>query len=67
MTKKVATLSAVRPEHFKPVVGLECGLTDPVAELNMGETAEVLAKEFGIDRETQDAFALRSHQRAVAA
>ena len=36
------------------------GLTDPVCGLNMGETAEVLAKEYGITREAQDAFALRS-------
>ncbi len=64
---RVATLSHVRPKHFKPIVGLECGLTDPIAELNMGETAEVLAKEFGISRQTQDEFALRSHQKAVAA
>jgi acetyl-CoA acyltransferase len=35
--------------------------------LSMGETAEVLAREYGIDRERQDEFALRSHQRAVAA
>ena len=30
-------------------------------------TAENLAKEFGISREEQDAFALQSHQRTVAA
>ena len=30
----------------------------------MGVTAEVLAKMHGIDRETQDAFAVRSHQLA---
>jgi 3-oxoadipyl-CoA thiolase len=35
--------------------------------LAMGETAEVLAREYEIEREVQDAFALRSHQRAVAA
>jgi 3-oxoadipyl-CoA thiolase len=35
--------------------------------LSMGETAEVLAREYEIEREVQDAFALRSHQRAVAA
>jgi len=35
--------------------------------LSMGETAEVLAREYEIEREAQDAFALRSHQRAVAA
>ena len=33
----------------------------------MVETAENLAKEYEISREEQDAYALRSHQRAVAA
>jgi 3-oxoadipyl-CoA thiolase len=33
----------------------------------MGETAENVAERFGISREDQDAFALASHQRAVAA
>src|SRR5439155_14855830 len=50
-----------------PVVALEKGLTDPICGLNMGETAEVLAKEFGIGRDEQDRFALTSHERAVAA
>ncbi|CAN5133737.1 thiolase family protein [soil metagenome] len=34
---------------------------------SMGETAENVAARFGISREDQDAFALRSHERAVAA
>ena len=34
---------------------------------SMGETAENVAERYGIDREAQDRFALRSHQRAVAA
>jgi 3-oxoadipyl-CoA thiolase len=33
----------------------------------MGETAENVAKRYGIGRERQDAFALESHERAVAA
>jgi 3-oxoadipyl-CoA thiolase len=33
----------------------------------MGETAENLAEEYGISREAQDAFALNSHRKAVAA
>jgi 3-oxoadipyl-CoA thiolase len=33
----------------------------------MGETADNVAERYGIDREAQDAYALRSHQRAVAA
>jgi 3-oxoadipyl-CoA thiolase len=38
-----------------------------VSTESMGETAENVAERFGIDREAQDAYALRSHQRAVAA
>ena len=43
------------------------GLTDPFCGLNMGQTAEVLAKEFHISRQEQDQFALQSHQKAVKA
>jgi 3-oxoadipyl-CoA thiolase len=35
--------------------------------LQMGETAERVAQKYEISREDQDAFALRSHQRAVSA
>ena len=64
---RAKSLAAFRPRHFAPVSGLERGLTDPVSGLNMGETAEVLAREFGISREAQDEFALESHRRAAAA
>jgi acetyl-CoA acetyltransferase len=43
------------------------GLSDPVSGLNMGQTAEVLARDFGITRAEQNAFAMRSHTRAVDA
>jgi acetyl-CoA C-acetyltransferase/acetyl-CoA acyltransferase len=65
--RKLAALARLRPGMFKPVAALELGLTDPTCGLSMGQTAEVLAKEFGISREDQDRFALASHQRAVAA
>ncbi len=65
--QKVQGVAAFRPSDFKPRVGLQLGLTDPVCGLNMGETAEVLAREFGLTRELQDSFALESHVRAVAA
>jgi acetyl-CoA acyltransferase len=39
----------------------------PDSYLGMGMTAELVARKYGIDRESQDAFALLSHQRAVAA
>lgn len=39
----------------------------PAVYLGMGQTAEQVAQRFGVNREDQDAFALRSHQRAAAA
>jgi acetyl-CoA acyltransferase len=39
----------------------------PDAYLGMGMTAELVAQKYGIDRELSDAFALRSHQKALAA
>jgi len=65
--ERLSAIASFRPSDFKPVVGLEMGLTDPVCDLNMGQTAEVLANEYRITREEQDAYALRSHQRATAA
>ena len=35
--------------------------------LQMGETADCVAQKYEVSREDQDAFALRSHQRAIAA
>ncbi len=65
--QKLATFLKFRPKMLKPVIGLVEGLTDPFCGLNMGQTAEILAREFRISREEQDRFALRSHQLAVKA
>jgi len=43
--------------------GFQC----PLADMIMGETAELLAQERGISREAQDEFALASQQKAAAA
>jgi acetyl-CoA C-acetyltransferase len=43
------------------------GFMDPLAGEAMGETAENLAERYDVAREEQDAFALRSQQRATAA
>ncbi|MBA2227573.1 thiolase family protein [Thermogemmata fonticola] len=64
---KLRLLTRWRPSFLRPIPALELGLTDPVCGLNMGQTAEILAKEFGISREEQDRFALLSHQRATEA
>jgi acetyl-CoA acetyltransferase family protein len=42
-------------------------LAETYGTLQMGETAERVAQKYEVSREDQDAFALRSHQRAVAA
>ncbi len=62
----VTTAPMAKTPH-KPRFSLVEGLTDPFVGKNMGETAEILAKEFHISRREQDEFALRSHKRAVAA
>jgi acetyl-CoA C-acetyltransferase len=43
------------------------GFTCSVCGMIMGETAEVLAREYGITREDSDAYALESHRRAEQA
>ncbi len=60
-------VTCLRPDFFKPVIGLEHGLTDPITTLNMGQTAEVLAYHFGIERKTADAYAMESHHRLAKA
>jgi len=65
--QKLKTFLRFRPRMLKPIVALVEGLKDPFCGLNMGQTAEILAKEFGITRDMQDEFALASHNKAVAA
>ena len=64
---RLRALARFRPHMLKPVIGILCGLTDPVTQMSMGQTAEKLAWQFDISREEMDAFALRSHQRLAAA
>jgi len=66
--EKLGYFLSFRPRHLlKPEVGLQLGLTDPVCGLNMGQTAEILVKEYSITRLNQDEFSLLSHKRALAA
>ncbi|WP_078119870.1 acetyl-CoA C-acetyltransferase [Thiosocius teredinicola] len=60
-------LMQLRMQHFKPVIALLRGLTDPVVGLSMGQTAEELAERFGIDRTMMDGYAVRSHLRLAKA
>lgn len=64
---RLKQLGRLRPAHLAPVIGLLRGLTDPVAGLSMGQTAENLAHQFGISRRQMDEYAARSHARTVRA
>jgi acetyl-CoA acetyltransferase family protein len=65
--QKLGVLTRFRLAMLAPRIALAEGLTDYVCGLNMGQTAEVLSREFRIPRIDQDRFALESHQRAIAA
>lgn len=64
---KVRAWAQFRPSDFSPRSALQLALTDPVCGLNMGQTAELLVRDFNITRSEQDAFAMESHKRALAA
>ena len=63
---KIAAIIKFRPSYLKPVIALLKGLTDPVVNLSMAQTAENLAYRFNITREEMDQYALESHQLAAA-
>jgi acetyl-CoA acyltransferase len=56
-------------KRYPPRVGIVMGLTDPMCDLIMGQTAEHIAKDpsLNITREEQDAFSIRSHKLAAQA
>ncbi len=65
--RKLRTLKTLRLKYLAPIIGLLKGLTDPVAGLSMGQTAENLAHRFGVSRQDMDNYASQSHQRVLAA
>jgi len=65
--ERIKILSTLKFSDLRPVVALFKALKDPTINMNMGQTAEVLAREFHISREAQDEYALMSHTRASIA
>lgn len=65
--KEMVTTPPMMKTKYKPIIALVDGLTDPFVGINMMATAEILAKEWGLTREEQDRFALKSHLKAFAA
>jgi acetyl-CoA C-acetyltransferase len=64
---KLAAFLAFRPSMLTPVIGLERGLTDPITDLNMGQTAELVGHLFNISRREADEYAAESQNRLAAA
>ncbi|MDX8393646.1 MAG: thiolase family protein [Mariprofundales bacterium] len=52
---------------WQPRIALLEGFHDPIAKMGMGQTAELLAREFNISRAEQDQFSVQSHKRAQQA
>ncbi len=69
----VLVAGGVESMSLVPMLGHKVALnpalveTKPEAYMSMGHTAEEVARRYNVTREDQDAFALRSHQRATAA
>ena len=61
--QRLAAFRSVRPKDLVPVTP---AIAEPTTGETMGESAERMAKENGISREDQDAWALRSHRLAAA-
>jgi len=59
---RLATLARIRPRDLVPDFPQ---IAEPSTGESMGQSAERMAKENGISREDQDAWALRSHQLAA--
>ena len=63
----VESMSFVPASGWKTVPSYNIVSEEPDFYLNMGLTAEAVAKEFQVSREQQDAFAFSSHQKALQA
>ena len=61
--QKLAALARIRPKFLAPVTP---AIAEPTTGETMGQSADRMAKENGITREAQDAWALRSHKLAAA-
>ena len=62
--KRIAPWFRLRPRHFAPQFP---GVVEPRTGLSMGESMEITAKQWDVQREHQDQLALASHVKAAAA
>jgi acetyl-CoA C-acetyltransferase len=60
--EKLAIISKIRPSDFKPITP---AVVEPRSGLSMGQSCEVMAKNWKIARTEQDELALASHMNAL--
>ena len=63
----VESMSLVPTAGWKTVPSYAIAKDEPDYYLNMGLTAEAVAKEYGVPRDAQDEFSYHSHQKAIKA
>ena len=61
------SMTMVPTAGWKTVPAYSIASEEPDYYLNMGLTAEAVAKEYNVSREDQDAFSFNSHQKAINA
>jgi len=61
------SMTMVPTAGWKTVPAYSIASDEPDYYLNMGLTAEAVAKEYNVSREDQDAFSFNSHQKAINA
>lgn len=62
--EKLAHFFSLRPSHFYPQVP---AIADPLCGLSMGQTAELVSRDFKISKLDQDKYACQSQNRAAKA
>jgi len=63
----IESMSRVPMSGFNPMPNPDLAAAYPAAYMGMGQTAENVAKKYGITRKEMDAFAVQSHAKAAAA
>ena len=64
LKEKLTPWSRMRPKLLKPKLP---GVKEPRTGLSMGESTEIIAKDYDISRHDQDALAIKSHKNASRA
>ena len=64
LSARIGPWLGLRPRDLRPVLP---GIAEPRTGLSMGESTELMVKNWGIARAEQDQLALESHQKAAAA